>query len=481
MEPPPASAETQARLAEMGRRIRQARERAGLSEEELAERIGISGVTLHLYETGVVAAGDHLRAIAAVTGVPVSFFLEPAPTAPAPVPREESGGREEARPRPSEADALAVPSPPAAAQPGKSPPRAGPSPAPSPAERMGPGPLAETVARREQELHEREAALKQREESLAGERRRLGELEERLRRRLEELEAAAAELVEREHALAVREEALTAREEEVAQAVAATAADDEERARRGRQLDEQRAAVASLQEELARERARLQAWERDLVAREQTVERREAEVAAQERSPAPAVGPEAEVASTSGSALDTPGGLLPPGRRQRTEAVPTPPGEEVEGDEESRLFPPLRTGGALAASLALTGLDNIASLHQIGGNSVIVATYDGRQVRVTACRDGDTGGFSSTYEVARAEQWHGRDILVWEQAEGYPPRLGDTIEDCLEAALAEVDRGEQPAERRQQEEGEVENGSAVEPGPAAGSRQGRLGWRRRRR
>ena len=55
-------------LRQTGERIRRARVEAGLSEDALGERIGVSGMTVHLYETGMTDPGQLLEAIAEATG-----------------------------------------------------------------------------------------------------------------------------------------------------------------------------------------------------------------------------------------------------------------------------------------------------------------------------------------------------------------------------------------------------------------------------
>jgi len=352
---------------------------AGLSEEALAEAVGISSVTLHLYETGLVDPSSHLDRIAAATGQAPSFFLETEMLEP------EAAAQAEPEP----------PSPPAADE-GESAPYSGTS----------------------------VSAPQALPQSPTEERRRLEQAEERLRRKLEELESLA-------QALAAREQALSAR---------ATA------------LSEQEAALAEREAELS---AREAALEARYVGRE------------------------------------TGAGDLPPrgedDSAQRAESAAHGDGERHE--EPSAEMPaaverplarllPLRTGGALAASLDLSGLDRIASLHQIGGTSVIAETRDGRQIRVTAVRDDDTGAFSPVYEEARVHRWHDREILVWEQAPGYRCDAMASVEECLEAALAEIDSGgtaEPEGAAQPLEEPELAHVPSEEP-----PRRGILAWFRRR-
>jgi len=63
---------------EIGRRIKEARESADLTQQELADRIGIKqGQTISNYERGVTeVSSKRLRRIAEATGKPISFFVQ---------------------------------------------------------------------------------------------------------------------------------------------------------------------------------------------------------------------------------------------------------------------------------------------------------------------------------------------------------------------------------------------------------------------
>ena len=63
---------------EIGRLIREARESADLTQQELADRIGIKqGQTISNYERGITEVSTkRLRRIAAETGKPVTFFVQ---------------------------------------------------------------------------------------------------------------------------------------------------------------------------------------------------------------------------------------------------------------------------------------------------------------------------------------------------------------------------------------------------------------------
>lgn len=69
---------------EQGQRIQQAVERAGLSIEELAGRIGCSRALIYQYLSGsTLAQPDRLQQIAVECGVPLTFFYADAPPEPA--------------------------------------------------------------------------------------------------------------------------------------------------------------------------------------------------------------------------------------------------------------------------------------------------------------------------------------------------------------------------------------------------------------
>lgn len=63
-------------MAQIEQQIRKARRESGLSQDALAERIGVSPADLHRYEEGAQVSSRHLQLIAVATGKPVSFFLD---------------------------------------------------------------------------------------------------------------------------------------------------------------------------------------------------------------------------------------------------------------------------------------------------------------------------------------------------------------------------------------------------------------------
>lgn len=68
---------TQPARSLMARRIREARDELGLSQERFAERVGVSRHTPMRWEAGTSQPRmRQLKSIAAVTGKPVAHFLE---------------------------------------------------------------------------------------------------------------------------------------------------------------------------------------------------------------------------------------------------------------------------------------------------------------------------------------------------------------------------------------------------------------------
>src|SRR5688572_24858729 len=58
----------------VGKRIAEARRETGLTQTELARRIGVPLYVVERYEAGDAAASEHLEAIARITATPLSSF-----------------------------------------------------------------------------------------------------------------------------------------------------------------------------------------------------------------------------------------------------------------------------------------------------------------------------------------------------------------------------------------------------------------------
>jgi transcriptional regulator with XRE-family HTH domain len=63
-------------MARLDERIRQARRASGLTQEALAERIGVPPVAVQEFEDGADVSERHVKRIAVATGLPLSFFLD---------------------------------------------------------------------------------------------------------------------------------------------------------------------------------------------------------------------------------------------------------------------------------------------------------------------------------------------------------------------------------------------------------------------
>ena len=63
-------------MARLNELIRQARRASGLTQEALAERIGVPPAALQEFEDGAEVSRRHVKRIAVATGLPVSFFRD---------------------------------------------------------------------------------------------------------------------------------------------------------------------------------------------------------------------------------------------------------------------------------------------------------------------------------------------------------------------------------------------------------------------
>ena len=64
----------------LGERIREARKRASMTQEELASKIGVKRSVISKYETGAIdPTTSQLQQIASALNVPIDFFFSPTP------------------------------------------------------------------------------------------------------------------------------------------------------------------------------------------------------------------------------------------------------------------------------------------------------------------------------------------------------------------------------------------------------------------
>jgi hypothetical protein len=87
----------------------------------------------------------------------------------------------------------------------------------------------------------------------------------------------------------------------------------------------------------------------------------------------------------------------------------------------------------------LSGLDKIVAIYQVGDNTVVLETSEGREVRVTAWLDRGTGQYVADFERRCALPGEGQ-LRVWAHTPAYPRCVADDLLGCLEAAILAVDR-----------------------------------------
>jgi hypothetical protein len=88
----------------------------------------------------------------------------------------------------------------------------------------------------------------------------------------------------------------------------------------------------------------------------------------------------------------------------------------------------------------LSGLDKIVAIYQVGDNTVVLETNEGREVRVTAWLDRRTRQYVADFERRSAVSGGGQQLKVWAHTPAYPRCVADDLLGCLEAAILAVDR-----------------------------------------
>jgi hypothetical protein len=88
----------------------------------------------------------------------------------------------------------------------------------------------------------------------------------------------------------------------------------------------------------------------------------------------------------------------------------------------------------------LAVFDRIVAVYEVGENSVVVETDDGREIRITAWRDLSTHEYVAEYERRGAVRSGGNELQIWVHTPAYRRCTADDMEACIEAALFEVDR-----------------------------------------
>jgi hypothetical protein len=88
----------------------------------------------------------------------------------------------------------------------------------------------------------------------------------------------------------------------------------------------------------------------------------------------------------------------------------------------------------------LSGLDRVVAAFEVGDNTIVVETTDGREVRITAWRDLSTDRYVADFERRTHVNVGGQELLVWAHTPAYERCTSDDLSSCLEAAVGEVDR-----------------------------------------
>jgi hypothetical protein len=88
----------------------------------------------------------------------------------------------------------------------------------------------------------------------------------------------------------------------------------------------------------------------------------------------------------------------------------------------------------------LAVFDRIVGAYQVGDNTVVAETNDGREIRVTAWLDLTTHEYVTEYERRSVIRSGGREYQVWAHTPAYQRCTAADIGGCLQAALLEVDR-----------------------------------------
>jgi hypothetical protein len=88
----------------------------------------------------------------------------------------------------------------------------------------------------------------------------------------------------------------------------------------------------------------------------------------------------------------------------------------------------------------LSGLDKIAAIYQVGTNTVVLETTEGREVRVTAWFDCGRGEYVADFERRCTLTSGGQQHRVWSHTPAYARCAASDLASCLEAAIVAVDR-----------------------------------------
>jgi hypothetical protein len=88
----------------------------------------------------------------------------------------------------------------------------------------------------------------------------------------------------------------------------------------------------------------------------------------------------------------------------------------------------------------LSGLDKIVTIYEVGSNTVVVETSEGREVRITAWFDRRTGEYVADFERRSKLTSGGQQLRVWSHTPAYARCASEDLVSCLECAILAVDR-----------------------------------------
>jgi hypothetical protein len=85
-------------------------------------------------------------------------------------------------------------------------------------------------------------------------------------------------------------------------------------------------------------------------------------------------------------------------------------------------------------------LNSVVAAYEVSPQCVVVATEEGREIRITARRDLSTGKYVSEYERRVTVSSGGHPCQVWALTPAYQACSGGDVDACLSASIEEVDR-----------------------------------------
>jgi len=88
----------------------------------------------------------------------------------------------------------------------------------------------------------------------------------------------------------------------------------------------------------------------------------------------------------------------------------------------------------------LAGFATIVAAYEVGSHSVVLETTDSREIRITAYRDLSSHEYVSVYERRSTIKSGTKEFRVWAATPAYPQCRAESVDDCLEAAMLEVDK-----------------------------------------